>query len=658
MLRHRRKPDGFTPAARDSPPYLATGPKIQTTRNFAPVLNRAYGNVALHYKSRSSPDMNKQNHLAGQTSPYLLQHIENPVDWYPWGEEAFAKARAEDKPIFLSVGYSACHWCHVMAHESFEHDEVAEILNAHFVSIKLDREEFPDLDHLYMTATSLMTGRGGWPNSVWLLPDGRPWYAGTYFPREDQLDRMGFKSLLMRLNQLWKEQRSKVEEQAAALVDAIRQNNAVRNDPALESWTVADWAGHAQQHFRNQFDSLHGGFGEAPKFPPHSGLNMLLTSLDVAPNEETSTIIQSTLDAMIRGGIHDHLGGGFHRYATDERWHLPHFEKMLYDNALLMKAYARAAVRFGRNEYRDVVLDIAAWLSREMTHPEGGFYAALDADSEGEEGLFYTWTHHELKDLVPASHYEAFCDFYQILPGGNFHDEASGRITGRNILHASRSPTPEESVVFNQIRQTLLNARSTRVRPGCDIKIITAWNGLMISALAVAGHELSDPSLVSLAEQARMFLTNHLQIEGRPARCWAGNISVQRGRLDDYASLAVADLDLYEATNNQQHLSSASALVQDMLEEFYDPVTGELFMAHAGDAVAGLRVKDIYDQGSPSGSGLALQAIMRLGTLTQNESLIETGRKITATMNQLLHKMPSMTSSAIEGTLLAEPAAL
>ncbi len=593
------------------------------------------------------------NHLAGQTSPYLLQHIHNPVDWYPWSDEALRKARAEDKPIFLSIGYSACHWCHVMAHESFEDADVAEILNREFVSIKMDREEFPDLDHLYMTATSLMTGRGGWPNSVWLMPDGRPWYAGTYFPREDQPGRMGFKSLLRQLTHLWKTQREKVNNQAGVLTKAIQDEEVIRPCEKVAGWGPDEWARHVQHHFQSRFDATHGGFGDAPKFPPHSGLLLLLDTLDWAPDGEVVTMIQSTLDAMASGGIHDQIGGGFHRYSTDERWHLPHFEKMLYDNALLLNLYAKAARRFNRPTYRRVAQGIIAWVAREMTHPEGGFFAALDADSEGEEGLYYTWTADELKTHIDSSRIESFSRTYQICTDGNYHDEATGHSTGRNIPDMIMWTGEDAIAELKDVREHLLNIRMTRIPPGLDHKIITAWNGLMISGLALAARELNDASILTMAVQARKFIDRHLVQGDRLSRCWAQTSSVQEGRLEDYAALACADLDLYEVTGKEKYRTSARRWINALAEKFRDPATDELFMSAGKGPVAELRPKDAFDQGSPSGAGLAIQAMIRLGVLEEDHALIRMAVRSAATCHHAMHRAPSMTSTLIQGLLHA-----
>jgi len=599
----------------------------------------------------SSPG--KNNRLASETSPYLRQHATNPVDWYPWGDEAFRKAAAENKPVFLSIGYSSCHWCHVMAHESFENEAVAEILNREFISIKVDREEHPDIDALYMTATQLITQRGGWPNSVWLTPDRRPWYAGTYFPREDQNGRIGFISLLNRLAGLWKERHKDVEEQANALMDAIRQQYAAKPSTNDGSFDIDRLIPQIHSHYQNQFDPRHGGFGDAPKFPPHSSLLLLMRTQERSPTKETGIIISSTLDAMKNGGIYDQIGGGFHRYATDEKWLLPHFEKMLYDNALLLKVYALAAKSSANPSYRRIVMEITDWLAREMTHPDGGFYSALDADSEGEEGKYYTWSYAELSDLLDDSPLKQFARLYQVRPGGNFDDEATGRSTRFNIPHLLSSAAEEDVRQLDAVRATLLRHRSDRVRPGLDDKIITAWNGLMISALAVAGSSLNHPPFVDTAIRARNFITTNLTSGNRLARCWRGHPSSNEGALDDYAAIALADLDLYDATGDQKFLAEAGRRISFILEEFYDPSTNELFMTSREHDAPLIRMKDVYDQGSPSGFGLAVQAIVRFGALKSDQALLETAGRIASGHQQLIIRSPSAVASLIEGLVMA-----
>jgi len=599
----------------------------------------------------SSPG--KSNSLASESSPYLRQHATNPVDWYPWGEEAFRKAADENKPVFLSIGYSSCHWCHVMAHESFENEAVAEILNRDFICVKVDREEHPDIDALYMTATQLITQRGGWPNSVWLMPDRRPWYAGTYFPREDRNGRIGFKSLLNRLVSLWTDRHKDVEEQAQALMDALRQQHATKTSSGDVSFNSAKLIQQVQKHYQGQFDPRHGGFGDAPKFPPHSGLLLLMRTQEMSPAKETGIIITSTLDAMKYGGIYDQIGGGFHRYATDEKWLLPHFEKMLYDNALLLKVYALAAKTFNNPSYQRVVMETTDWLNREMTNPEGGFYSALDADSEGEEGKYYTWSYGELSKLLDDSTLTQFAKLYQIRPGGNFDDEASGLSTPFNIPHLLPSAIEEEVRQMDTVRETLLRQRSERVHPGLDDKIITSWNGLMISALAVAGTCLKHPPYIDMAIRARSFIATYLTTGDRLARCWSGRPSPNEGALDDYAAMALADLDLYDATGNQDFLTSAGRRISFILQEFYDHDTGELFMTSRQHPAPLIRMKDVYDQGSPSGVGLATQAFARFGNLKSDPELLEIVSKIAAGHHQIIQRSPSAVASLIEGLVMA-----
>jgi uncharacterized protein len=594
----------------------------------------------------------RTNRLAKESSPYLRQHASNPVDWFPWGDEAFAKAEAENKPVFLSIGYSSCHWCHVMEHESFERDDVAAIMNDLFVCIKVDREEHPDLDALYMTATQLMTQRGGWPNSVWLTPDRRPWYAGTYFPREDRPGRIGFKTLLTRLGGVWKERKKDVEEQATVLTEAIRKQHEANPSGLIMELEPESLLTMIQQQFIQQFDARYGGFGDAPKFPPHSSLLLLLRIFGHHPVKETETVITRTLNALLRGGIYDQIGGGFHRYSTDERWLVPHFEKMLYDNALLLNVFAKAYGKFQFPAYRRVAVETAAWLKREMTHPEGGFYSALDADSDGEEGKFYTWSHVELSRLLDEAALKNLCVVYNILPGGNFSDEASGHPTGLNIPHVNEQPAEPDIEALAPARAILLNTREKRVHPGLDNKIIASWNGLMISALASAGTCLNHPPFIKMAENARSFVEKNLIIHGRLRRCWLGTASDKEGVLEDYAAMALADLDLYEATGQKTHLTSAMRFVGVIRADFYDGTAGELFMTGRNAQTPLIRLKDVFDQGSPSGIGLAVQAFMRLGIIQNDNELLQMANQMVRRHQSVVQRMPSAVSSMIEGYVI------
>ncbi len=600
--------------------------------------------------------MNKKlNRLAHESSPYLRQHAGNPVDWYPWGAEALEKAKKEDKPIFLSVGYSSCHWCHVMEHESFERDDVAGIMNAHFINIKVDREEHPDLDALYMTATQLVTQRGGWPNSVWLTPDGRPWYAGTYFPREDRQGRIGFKSMLLKLADIWRDRRNDVEEQARTLTEAIAQQQTRKKEASGGAGAIGDIHRHIQQQFINQFDARFGGFGDAPKFPPHSGLLLLLRTRTSSPDRQTDIVIERTLEAMLRGGIYDQIGGGFHRYTTDEHWLLPHFEKMLYDNALLLEVFARAATAFDRPSYRRIVQETAAWLFREMSHPDGGFYSALDADSEREEGKYYTWSYEEISRVLGDDASRAFAGCYRILPGGNFSDEATGHPTGLNIPHLDEAASEEIIAGQSGSRATLLQQRMQRVPPGLDNKVIAGWNGLMIRALVVAARLLDLPELLDKALKARSFIEYRMIDGNRLARSWCdGSISPREGVLEDYAALALADLDLFFTTGDQQHLGWARRSVQIIVDHFLDAENDEIFMTSDRNSTLLMRMKDIFDQGSPSGLGLAVQAIARFGAVSSDVTLIDLARRLAHRQGIAIQRMPSAVSALTEGLLLAD----
>ncbi len=555
------------------------------------------------------------NRLIHETSPYLLQHARNPVDWFPWGDEAKARARAEDKPIFLSVGYSACHWCHVMEHESFENREIAAILNGHFIPVKVDREERPDLDDLYMIVTQIMTGRGGWPNSVWLLPDGTPWYAGTYFPPDDRGGRIGFKSLLLRLADIWQHRRADVEEQARRIAEAIRAHASGGTDAAqpvalhrLLDTAYADW--------RESYDLRHGGFGGAPKFPPHSALALILAHHQLEPDPARLALATGTLDAMLLGGIRDHIGGGFHRYSTDERWLLPHFEKMLYDNAQLALAYIAATGLQTENgkrktEYEEVAREILEWVLREMTAPNGAFYSALDADSEGEEGRFYVWSHEEIIETLGPDALD-FCRFYGIDPNGNFHDEATGRPTRLNIPHLS-SPLPDaEQDHMTGCRARLLERRSKRVRPALDDKCLTGWNGLMIAAFARAGIDFAEPRYLEAARRAARALLTESISDGELKRVQRAGRAHVPAFLEDVAGLAVGLIALFYADADAAWLAHAETLGRLILERFIDPLTGLPMPTGAQHEPLLARLPDLFDQAMPSSTALAIRVLTEL----------------------------------------------
>jgi len=471
------------------------------------------------------------NRLIHEKSPYLLQHARNPVDWYPWGDEALARAKREDKPVFLSIGYSTCHWCHVMERASFEDRGVAKIMNRHYIAIKVDREERPDLDEVYMTATQLLTGRGGWPNSVWLTPDGRPWHAGTYFPKDDYFGRPGFTTMLSQLADVWETRRREVEAQAHRLAAALRQALA-KEDIGTEDKLDRSVVDSAVEALIELFDEQNGGLVGAPKFPPHTSLSLLIYDYRKRGDPSVLRIIAATLDAMARGGIHDHIGGGFHRYSTDARWFLPHFEKMLYDNAQLARTYVDGYLITGNEEYLRAARGTYDWVLRVMTDEKGGFYSAVDADSEGTEGKFYVWSRDEIIEALGEEEGGIFCRAYGVEEGGNFRDETTGETAGTNVLYL-KVPVGElagsEGMPLSNLearlargRETLLGLRNNRVRPHLDDKVITAWTGLMIGSLAYGGRLLNEPRYVSAAEKAAEFVLANLYEDGKLLRTYRG----------------------------------------------------------------------------------------------------------------------------------------
>ncbi|MBI1369177.1 MAG: DUF255 domain-containing protein [Planctomycetes bacterium] len=581
------------------------------------------------------------NHLVHETSPYLLQHAHNPVDWRPWGRDAFDLARREDKPIFLSVGYSTCHWCHVMAHQSFEDEEVAAIMNAHFVNIKVDREELPDVDEQYMLATQLFTQRGGWPNSVILTPDGRPWYAGTYYPKAQ------FMQLLASLAAAWRDQRPQVREQADNFATAIRQAGSRRgsdDQTALEPTILAD----ALAYFRRAYDEKRGGFGGAPKFPPHGALALFNFTQTQSPNLDDQAILTQTLDAMMRGGLYDHVGGGFHRYSTDSRWFLPHFEKMLYDNAQLIRAYTDAYALTRHEPYRRVVAETFGWIERRMTDPAGGFYSALDADSEGEEGKYYLWRYDELVDLLGETDGKRFAETYGATPAGNYYEEATRHHTGTNHLFLPQ-PAADASQ-FDAMRLKLRTVRDQRVPPHLDDKVLASWNALLIGSLAHAGKVLGERRYTDAANRAADFIFKHMMRDGDLRRTWRKGEAKLPAYLDDYAYLVSALLDLHEATGDAPRLDQARMLAERMIERFYDPRDGGFYFTQAEHDKLLLRSKEIGAGGNmPSGNGIAAAAMTRLAILDDDLRLSGLARQTLEVSAGLMATQPHGT----EGLILA-----
>jgi len=584
------------------------------------------------------------NRLVFERSPYLLQHARNPVDWHPWGAEALERARLEDKPIFLSVGYSTCHWCHVMERESFENESVAELMNERYVSVKVDREERPDIDGIYMKATQLMTGRGGWPNSLWLTPDGRPWFAGTYFPPEDSGGRAGFRSILTGLADAWRDRRDEVEQQADRFAAAMAELSEV-GEPGQIDRVLVD---RAFENLRMSYDGSRGGFGSAPKFPPHGSLGLLFAEYEREGDPDLLDMATRTLDAMIAGGIHDMLGGGFHRYSTDARWFLPHFEKMLYDNAQLLGVLADAHRLTHDDGYRRAAEGIVEWLEREMLDAAGGFYSALDADSEGEEGKFYLWSRAELLEALGEDG-EWFADLAGATPEGNYAEEAGGRRTGTNILHLPGG-APEDLERFDAARSTLLRLREKRVRPHLDDKVLASWNALMISGLVKASRTFGRNDWLALAENNADFLLNEMRRGGRLLRSWRAGSAELPAYLDDYAFLAFALLDLHEATGDARWLRESLALSETMLADFEDEGGGFYFTADGHEDLL-IRSMDAYDHALPSGNGAAARLLLRLSAITRESRWRSRGEACMRRFAVQMGQSPRGTESLLLATM-------
>ena len=580
------------------------------------------------------------NRLASEHSPYLLQHQDNPVDWYPWGAEAFARARAEDRPIFLSVGYSTCHWCHVMAHESFENSQVAEVLNAHFVSIKVDREERPDVDRVYMLFVQATTGSGGWPMSVWLTPTLQPFYGGTYFPPTSRWGRPGFVEILTELERVWREERSRVDESAATILERLRQYGQTGGQGAVAGTDVLD---KALGEFTVAFDRRLGGFGNAPKFPRPSELLFLLREHARTGAAEPRDMALMTLRAMALGGMRDHLGGGFHRYSVDAAWRVPHFEKMLYDQAQLVHAYLDAGQASGDPQYADVAADTLRYVHRDLTDPAGGFYSAEDADSvppehAGDtaahrmEGAFYLWSDAEVRRILDDDA-EPFCLRYGIEPGGNAPVDPQGEFTGKNLLYVARSlediadstgrPLAQLQANLAAARQTLFEVRRGRPRPHLDDKVLTAWNGLMIGGFAKAGRVFGDASFVADAARAAGFIRAHLwnardQTLLRRYRLGAAAVP---GFAEDYAFLAAGLLELFQATGDPAWLAWTLALHRRLDDLFSDAEDGAWFSTTGADDSVLLRLKEQHDGAEPSVTSVAACSLLALAHLTGDDAM-------------------------------------
>jgi uncharacterized protein YyaL (SSP411 family) len=581
------------------------------------------------------------NALINEKSPYLLQHAYNPVDWFPWGKEALSCARNEDKPIFLSIGYSTCHWCHMMARESFENLQTADILNANFICIKVDREERPDLDEIYMKSVQMLAGTGGWPLSVFLTPDKIPFYGGTYFPPEPRHGLPAFNDLLQTIIQIWQDNREQIQQNSEQIFQLL--NNYYLHKPEIRTEAISsDMLDNAYEQLILQFDSDYGGFStdirsglvKIPKFPQPGFISFLLRYYHRTKEKSALSMVEKTLYAMAEGGIFDHLGGGFHRYSTDNQWLIPHFEKMLYDNALLSRVYFEAYQITDNSFFLQIGKRTLDWVIQEMTSPGGGFFSAMDADSEGTEGAFYVWSPAEITSVLDTKLSEIICQYYGITQQGNFEGASS-------VFHLTKPfsdlDCPDAAI---KAMQLLLNARNQRVRPATDDKIITGLNGLMISAFAVGYQILHDTYFLEVATSAARFIFENLLKEGQLYRRYRDHEIAIPANLEDYTFFIAALLDLYEASFDEQWLKKAILLNESMIEMFWDKVDGGFYFNAHGETELIVSIKEAYDGPTPSGNSIAAQNLLRLAAITGNEELTTYAEKIFLAFGEQLEQNP------------------
>jgi uncharacterized protein YyaL (SSP411 family) len=588
------------------------------------------------------------NHLINETSPYLLQHAHNPVDWYPWGPEAFEKAQRENKPVFLSIGYSTCHWCHVMAHESFEHPEVARLLNEAFVSIKVDREERPDIDNVYMSACQMMTGSGGWPLSIIMTPDKKPFFAATYIPKEGRFGLVGMMELIPRIRELWATRRGEALSLSNKITASLQQTSQDTPGKELNEATLK----LTYEQLSERFDKQHAGFSITPKFPTTHNLLFLLRYWKRYGAPEALDMVEKTLQAMRRGGIYDHIGFGFHRYSTDSQWLVPHFEKMLYDQAMLAMAYTEAYQVTGKEAYAKTAQEIFTYILRDMTASEGGFYSAEDADSEGKEGKFYLWTQEEIRRALGNEELDFIARVFNIKKDGNFAEQATGRKSGDNILHLGKTPGELASDLnlsqqdlqehLEVIRQKLFAHREKHVHPMKDDKILTDWNGLMIAALAKGAQAFDEPEYAKAACRAADFILGNMsKPDGRIWHRYRDGQAGVESNLDDYAFLAWGLIELYEATFDAMYLEAALELTGDIVKHFWDEDGGGLYLTPDDGESLLVRKKEIYDGAIPSGNSVAMLNLLRLGHMISNTDLEEKAAKIGSAFSGTVKQSPS-----------------
>jgi uncharacterized protein YyaL (SSP411 family) len=591
-------------------------------------------------KTTTAAQPRHTNQLIHETSPYLLQHAHNPVDWHPWGAEALAKSKAENKPILLSIGYSACHWCHVMEHESFENEAIAKVMNDHFVNIKVDREERPDLDTIYMNAVQLMGQRGGWPLTVFLTPEGVPFYGGTYFPPVDRYGMPGFPRLLLALVDAYENKRAEIEESASSLLNELQRLGEVSASPDALQPELLDQA--AAQIMR-AFDPVNGGFGRAPKFPPSMTLSFLLRQHRRTQNSALLAAVELTLGKMAHGGMYDQLGGGFHRYSVDEKWLVPHFEKMLYDNALLARLYLDTYLVTGNEFYKQVVTETLDYVRREMTDANGGFYSTQDADSEGEEGRFFVWSPAEITALLGEEDARLFNRYFDVTAGGNFE--------GHNILHVDDDAetvatllkvTPEQlQQALTRGKQILFEVRERRIKPGRDEKMLTAWNGLMLRSFAEAAQVLSRGDYLEVATRNAEFVLSTLKRDGRLLRTHKDGESKLNAYQEDYAYLIDGLLALYEASFDPRWFVEARALADTMIEQFWDAEQGGFYFTSFDHEALISRTKDFFDNATPSGNAVAAQVLLRLALFTGEARYREIAEQVLRIAQRDVQRMPN-----------------
>jgi len=585
------------------------------------------------------------NRLIHESSPYLLQHAHNPVDWYPWSEEAFEKARQEDKPVLVSIGYAACHWCHVMERESFENPQVAALMNEHFVNIKVDREERPDVDHIYMDAVQAISGSGGWPLNVFLTPDRKPFYGGTYYPPARAFNRPSWTEVLLSISEAYRERKDEVEQQAATLTEHLKVSNAFGSTPSAQASSVftEEKITEAYQNSMRQADREWGGFGRAPKFPQTFTINFLLAYAHLYENDEALQQALLSLDKMAQGGIYDHIGGGFARYSTDTEWLVPHFEKMLYDNALLVVSLSDAYQLTGNDFYKEVIEETLAFAEQELMHPEGGFYSALDADSEGEEGKYYVWEYEEVKAIL-QNDAELFCRYFDITPKGNWEGKTIPWVQTPLPEFAAHNTIPVEQVkqIIKTGKEKLLQQRQKRVRPQLDDKVLLNWNALMNVALTKAYAATGNRHYRALAEKNMQFLLQAFKAqEGGYYHSWKNNRAKYPAFLDDYANLIAALTELAQATGDFHWVEQARLLTKTVLQNFSSQDSPLLYYTSRQQQDVLLRKKELYDGATPSGNAVMAQNLHRLSVLYDEKAWRVKAEDMVKAMGEVIVKYPT-----------------